>query len=142
MSDFFVPYEYGWRSTLRRWLPIARVLRWVVPSAFAVLAVADFLIYAGSVRALSDLSRDMAQKVAENRLPEGLVPRAALADLPMGTRRVRITATPGREMTLDFTVATSEASLIGIVGLVTGKTVTVRSTVIRHPGAIPAVFSR
>lgn len=123
---------------------LSGALRWplVLPALFLAIVVIDVVVYAASVRAVTSLSRDMARKVAENRLPEGLVPRVAAARLPLGLRDVRIDTTPGREMVLEFSVGTGDASLFGLVGLVAGDRLTVRSTVIRHPGAIPAVFNQ
>lgn len=106
---------------------------WLPPLAFVAMVFADLGLYAASRSVMSDLSRDMAVKVASNRLPADLVPALTSAPLPLGEAPVTVTTTAERDVVMDFSVRIDDATLFGLVGLLAGETITVRSTVRRDP---------
>ncbi len=106
---------------------------WLPPLAFVLVIFTDLGLYAASRAKMSDLSRDMAEKVATNRLPPDLVPTETRADLPLGEGTVTVSTFTDKDVIMDFSIRIEDATLFGVVGLFAGETMTVRSTVRRDP---------
>ena len=109
------------------------IFMWLPPLALIAAIFTDLGLYAASRSEMSDLSREMAEKVASNRLPADLVPSETFANLPLGEGKVTVSTFADRDVIMDFSVSMEDATFFGIVGLFAGDTMTVRSTVRRDP---------
>ena len=112
-----------------RWQAVKRVVACSIPAALILLLIGEIALFVGSVRSMSVLSHDMARAVAENRLPESLVPRILDAELPVGSRGITVDTTFDRGVMMDFTVRTRDVTPFGLGRLFLGETMTVRSSV-------------
>ena len=121
--------HYTWSSRLQA---AKRLGVCAIPAALILMLIGEVALFVGSVRSMSVLSHDMARAVAENRLPESLVPRILNAKLPVGARGVTVDTTFGSGVVMDFTVRTRDVTPFGLGWLVLGETLTVRSTVRLH----------
>ena len=112
-----------------RWRAAKRLVACAIPAALILMLIGEIALFVGSVRSMSVLSQDMARAVADNRLPESLVPRFLDAKLPVGSRGVTVVTTFDHGVVMDFTVRTADVTPFGLGKLVMGETMTVRSRV-------------
>lgn len=118
--------HYTWPLRLQA---AKRLVVCAIPAAIILMLIGEVALFVGSVRSMSDLSHDIARAVAENRLPESLVPRMLEAELPVGARGVTVDTTFGQGLVMDFTVRTRDVTPFGLGWLLLGETMTVRSSV-------------
>ena len=131
-----VPARSAGRGRSRIARVAAEVWMWLPSLVIAAAVLTDLALYAGARAAVGDLSRDTARMVAAGTLPADLVPARMTADLPLGAQPVSVSTLAGDDVVMDFSVDVADATLFGMVALVSGGAIRARTTVHRAPDAV------
>ena len=107
------------------------IFLWLPPAVLGAMILLELMFYSASRAAVADVARDWMERAATAGQPVEMLPERTFALMPLGARAVDVATTNGQDLVMHFSIATSEASLLGLARFVVGDTLAVRATLVR-----------